>query len=166
VHRDAAQFIDHEQLIFVGPGPDLAPPIVVVDDENTEMCNGKAMDQCGRVCGARRVFEGYVFTKAHVGFTHAAECGRDLAAQPAADAPTACAHDRIALSQIGEVIGAALHSIVQRTACGFSLLNWISHFVFSRLVYCGHQSVIAERCRLMDDALLSPPASLAPSKEH
>src|SRR5689334_20343224 len=119
MHRDAAQVIDHEQLIFVGSGPDLAPPIVVVDDENTEMCNGKAMDQCRRVCGARRMFEGYVFTKAHLALTHAAEYGRDSAAQPAADAPTARAQDGIVLLQMSEVIGAALHSIVQRMECGF-----------------------------------------------
>ena len=89
MHRDPAQVISHEQFIVIGPGPDLALPIVVVDDENTEMCNGKAMDQCRRVCGARRMSEGYVFTKAHLGLTHAAEYGRDCAAQPPADAPTA-----------------------------------------------------------------------------
>ena len=55
MHRDAAQVIDHEQLIFVGPGPDLAPPIVVIDDENTEMRNGEAMTQCRSVCGSRRM---------------------------------------------------------------------------------------------------------------
>jgi hypothetical protein len=72
------------------------------------------------------------------------------------------------LLRMSEVIGAALHSIVQRTECRFSLLNWISHFVFSRLVYCGHQSVFAERCRLMHDALLTDPRSVSfpPSEEH
>jgi len=89
VHRDAAQVVDHEQLIFVGPGPDIAPPVVVIDDENTEMRNGEAMDQCRCVCGSRRMFEGYVFMKAHLALTHATEYGRDSAAQPAADPPTA-----------------------------------------------------------------------------
>ncbi|WP_250476980.1 hypothetical protein [Caballeronia sp. INML1] len=112
------------------------------------------------------MFKGYVFTKAHLALTHAAEYGRDSAAQPAADAPTARAHDGIVLLQMSEVIGAALHSIVQRMECGFSFLNWISHFIFSRLVHCGNHSVFEGRCRLMDDAFLSPPGSLAPSKEH
>ena len=72
------------------------------------------------------------------------------------------------LLRMSGAIGAALHSIVKRMECGFSFLNWISHFVFSRLVYCGHQSVFAERCRLMRDALLTDPRSVSfpPSEEH
>ncbi|MCE4570030.1 hypothetical protein [Caballeronia sp. CLC5] len=61
--------------------------------------------------------------------TYAVEYGRDSAAQPATDAPTAYAKERIGLLPMSEVIGAASHSIVQRMGCGFSILNWISHFV-------------------------------------
>ncbi|KXV02633.1 hypothetical protein CR51_19925 [Caballeronia megalochromosomata] len=91
VHRDAAQVIDHEQLIFIGPGPDLASPIEVVDDENAKRCYSKTMDHCGRVISARRMFENQVFAQTHMALTHTTECGRNSAAQPTADALTACA---------------------------------------------------------------------------